>query len=579
MVISPGVSSWLNTGRDREDILYGIHSKILCRMIMGIMKIQKRHLILIGIILGGFILRAFKYGDTVVGTDVAAFARLGKNFIESGSYSFGENYNMGVFFPPGYPLFIGVVNLFSHDLFASALLVSFISSLATIPLFYLIGKELCSEEAGLFAAFAYAVYPLTIILGVYGNSDALFFCFYFFAVYVFLLSLRKDRIRDLILFGILAGIATITRPEGMFLLALPFLHSLGILGVRPTSAKKHFMRVVIMLSIFIMIIAPYMVFVKDYTGKFALSGKNNIAVLLAELSHDKEYHEIVNAPKNLYDEGAFRLTGDKTQLTGWNRNIQRSLLKDYILKDPRKFMLGYINKVLKEIKILVKLHIPILIPFLLMFFDRDLFRRRNRLVFVLFPALYFLIYPLFIIIERQTFFIVLFPLLLSSIGFVHAESAVANLFDYYGIKKNRLSLFFEKNIKYVIIAILIISSLTYLKYSSFDKVPDPVEHARAGQFLKDTLSPKYDQINVMSRKPIVSFYSDSRFTMLPYAAGRDVVDFAQFYNVDYIVVDERLLSRWEYYRELVHLDSNFENIELVFEDSSDKMIRLFKVKR
>jgi 4-amino-4-deoxy-L-arabinose transferase-like glycosyltransferase len=541
------------------------------------MKFKKEYLILVLILLIGSIVRMVKFGDTAVGTDVAAFSRLGKNFIESGSYTFGENYNMGVFFPPGYPLFIAVINLFFNDLFFSAKLVSFLASLVTIFIFYLIGRELHNEEGGLFAAFAYAVYPLSIILGVYGNSDALFFCFFFFTIYMFLLSLKKDSMLYYCLIGISAGIATITRPEGIFLIMLPSLHFFGIVGNKPPETVKRLFRVVAMLSLFIMIISPYMLFVKNYTGKFALSGKNNIVVLLAELSHDKEYHEIVNAPKNLYDKAAFSFAKDKKQLTGWNRNVQRSLLRDYILKHPLKFIQGYQKKVFQEIKILIKLFLPIMIPLMFLLFDRDLFRRRELLIFILFPIFYSLIYPFFIIIERQTFFICLFALLLSSIGYVHSGFALSHLFNFYGIESNRVAIFMKKYIKHIIIVIFIISGAIYLQLSSFHKVPEPVEHARAGHFLKNAYSMEYEKVNVMSRKPIVSFYSDARYTMLPYARALDVIEFAKLNNVDFIVVDERLLGQWTYYDELVRMDTLSDDVQLVYKDSADKMIRLFKI--
>lgn len=543
------------------------------------MKIKKEHLILLLIIIVGILARMMKFGDTVVGTDVAAFARLGKNLIESGSYTFGENYNMGVFFPPGYPLFIGAMDYFFHDLFFSARMVSFISSIISIPIFYLIGKELHDEESGLFAAFAYAFYPLSIILGVYGNSDALFFCLFFLAVYLFISSLKKESIIIYLPIGIFAGMATITRPEGMFLWLLPFLHFLGFFGKKPSPARMHIKRIIIMLLLFIVILSPYMLFVKDYTGKFALSGKNNIAVLLAELSYDKEYHDIVNAPKNLYDEGAFMLTDDKKELSGWNRSAQRSLLKDYILKDPLKFIRGYKNKIILQIKTMIKLFLPFMLPLLVLFFERDMLRKRTGLIFILFPAVYFFMYPFFVIIERQTFFIVLFPMILSSAGFVLSVSLIKRFSVFCGIGKSRVAAFLEKAIKPVIIVIFIAGSLTYLRFSSFDKVPDPVEHARAAEFIKKEYSAEYEKMNVMSRKPIVSFYSDARFTMLPYAKGRDVVEFAKLYDVDLIVVDERLLSRWDFYDELLYLDKQSKDVELVYEDASDKLIRLFEVRK
>jgi hypothetical protein len=122
-----------------------------------------------------------------------------------------------------------------------------------------------------------------------------------------------------------------------------------------------------------------------------------------------------------------------------------------------------------------------------------------------------------------------------------------------------------------------ISCVIYLQLSSFHKVPEPVEHAKAGHFIKNAYSMEYEKINVMSRKPIVSFYSDARFTMLPYARALDVIEFAKLNNVDFIVVDERLLGQWTYYYELVRMDTLSDDVQLVYKDSADKMIRLFKI--
>ena len=89
------------------------------------MKIKKEHLILAGILIIGVIARVLKFEDPAMVMDTVAFSRLGKNLIEFGRYAFGENYNMGVFFPPGYPVCIGTLNLFFNDLFFSAKIVSF----------------------------------------------------------------------------------------------------------------------------------------------------------------------------------------------------------------------------------------------------------------------------------------------------------------------------------------------------------------------------------------------------------------------------------------------------------------------
>jgi len=557
------------------------------------MKIKKEHLVLMCIFLIGVIARIIKFKDSSLEMDFVAFSRLGKNLIESGRYVFGENYNVGVFFPPGYPIFIGLTDLLVNDLFVSTKLVSLFASCITILLSYFIGKELYNKESGLFAAFVYALYPVILIISVDGYSDALFFCFLTFSLYLFIISAKKDNFLIHALLGISFAMAYLTRPEGLFLLLLPFLQLLGVftpLEREPHPSfltglteklhfnKKYLLKIFVVYSVFFLVISPYMLFLKDYTGKFGLSGKSDTSILLGELSGDKGYHEIVNAPDNLYDKAAFTLTEDKTQLTGWDRKANASL-KDYILKDPVNLLKRYQKNILQEIKTLTKLIIPIILPLFFSFFNRELFRNRMSLIFIILPSIFFLLYPLFIIIEKQTLLIILFLILFSSGGFANSQSAVSELANYYSIKKNKIQQLLEKNIKYLIVIILILSSLSYLKYSSFDKSSNPAEHERTGYYLKKYVSREYEKLNVMSRKPYVSFYSDSRFTMLPYANSTDVINFAKLYSVDYIVIDERALGKWEYYDELIKMDKYSNDVELVYENSSEKLIKLFRVKR
>lgn len=542
------------------------------------MKITKELKWLVAILLVGIIARIIKFDDPAFVLDTVAFSRLGKNLVEYGRYNFGENYNMGVFFPPGYPFFIGLLDLMVKDLFVSAKLISFIASVITILLAYLVGKELYNREAGLFAAFVYALYPVILIVSVDAYSDALFFCLLLLSIYLFMISLRRDTYFMSALLGISLAAAYLTRPEGQFLLLLPLLQIFGVFGKKIFFNKKYLLKTVFIFFLFGIIISPYMLFLKNYTGKLSPTGKANISILLGELSDDREYHEVVNAPDNLYDKAAFSLTKDKSELQGWNRKENRSL-KDYILKDPLTFIKRYLKNVLREIKTLNKLLIPIALPLFFAFFSRELFRNRLRLIFMLFPLLFFLMYPMFIIIEKQTLLIVVFLILFSCGGFSNSRQAVSDLLSYYGLEKNRFLRLLERNIKYLIVIILILSSLSYMKYSSFDKTPKPVEHDRTGLYLKEHIRPEYEKINVMSAKPYVSYYSDAKFTMLPYADAADVINFAKLYNVDYIVIDERYLSKWEHYDSLLELQNYSDSVELFYEDSSDQTIRLFKMRK
>lgn len=542
------------------------------------MNIKREHILLFCIVFIGVAVRIMKFGEPVVGTDVAAFTRLGKNLIEHGRYVFGENYNMGVFFPPGYPVFVGIVNYFLNDLFVSAKLVSLVSNCITIYIAYLIGNELYGKEAGLFAALFYAFYPVILIISLQGWSDSLFFCFLLLSIYIFIIAIKKDNFFIYPLLGFSIGISYLVRPEGMFLLLFPFLHLFGMFGERVHFNKKSLMRVSTVFVIFIIIVSPYVFFLKSYTGKVTLSGKSNISVLLAELSGSNDYHQIVNAQDNLYDRAAFQLDETKTQLVGWNRGANRSL-REYILKDPVKVLKRYKANMARELKVLAKLLLPIIIPLFFVLFDRKIWKVKLNVVFIGLSLIYLILYPLFIIIEKQTLMIVIFVAFLSAQGFSVSGTSFSRILNYFSPGENKERIGLDKSIKAVIVVMLLLSSFVYLKYSSFDKSPVPIEHEIAGHYLKEAVSSDYEKLNVMSRKPLVSFYSGSRFTMLPYANSADVLQFAKLYNVDYIVIDERMLGKWDFYDELMEMHKDFQDVDLVFEDHSERLIRLFKIRK
>ncbi len=542
------------------------------------MKIRKEHILLTSILLIGIIARIIKFDGPAIVMDAVAFSRLGKNLIESGSYVFGENYNMGVFFPPGYPFFVGIANLVFKDLFFSAKIVSFIASCITIFISYFIGKELYNREAGIFAALVYALYPVILIISVDAYADSLFFCFFLLSIYIFIISLRKDNLYFISLLGISIAAAFLVRPEGFFLLALPCLQLFGVFNKRIFFNNKYLLKLALIISLFVLLVSPYMIFIRNYTGKFSLSGKANVSIILGEISGDREYHDVVNAPDNLYDRAAFVLTEDKTQLRGWN-NSRNLSFKEYLLKDPENLLIKYQKNVMREMSILIKLLIPVLLPLFFSFFSTELFKNRLRLIFIMYSCVFFLMYPLFIIIEKQTLFIVIFLVVFSSGGFSHSRQVMSRILNYYSIRNNYARHLLEMSIKPLIIILLVLSSLLYLRYSSFENTERLIENEKAGNYLNEHISASYEELNIMGRKPYVSFYSDSKFTMLPYANSKDVVNFAKLYDVDYIVIDERSLSKWYFYDELKELNRYSDDVELFYEDNSDKLLKLFRIKK
>jgi hypothetical protein len=542
------------------------------------MKIKREYLILILILFIGLLIRIHLLRiDVFHENDVVHYSHLGKNLIESGKYSYGENFNMGVFMPPGYPIFVGLLQLFIDDLSSATKLVSLIFSVITIFLFFLIGKEIYNKEAGLFAALACAVHPLILSLSIFGLPDAQFLCLQFLSIYVFIVSIRKDHLFMYVGLGMLFALTYLTKPDGLLLMLLPFLHLFGFFGNKPNINKRQLLKIFLMISVFILSISPYLIFLKNNTGQFSVTGKVQVNLMIAEEGGGVEFHKLVGISGGPYERVAYALNEGKDQVKGFDSKVQFSLV-NYVLKDPFFHLSRYIRNVLHEVKVLFKLLAPILLPLFFTFFYKDLFKIKTRLIFLLLPVLYSAIYPFFYVIERHMSVIVSHTILFSSVGFMNSDKALLNLFDFYNIRKNKIISFLGKNIKYIILAIMVISSILYIAFSEHGKRDVAIEHVNAGYFLKDTVSSEYEKLNVMALRPFVSFYSNARFTMLPYANSIDVIDFAKLYNVDYIVIDERFMNGWEAYDELIEMDKYSDKVELVYKDNTDKLIKLFRIK-
>lgn len=525
------------------------------------MRIKREQGILILILILSGLLRIYLFKNlTFIDTDGASYARLGKNLIETGNYAFGENYNMGIIFPPGYPIFIGLVNIFTGDLFVAGKLVSLLASLGTIAVFYWIGKLLYNRQAGLFAALAYAIYPFVIEATIDVQTESLFFLFLALSIYLFILLVKHSSYLRFILLGLFSGFAFLIRPEGMVLLVLPLL----VLTKR--FSRKDILKILTSFLTFVLIAVPYQCFLRKATGKFMLSGKGGINVLIGESDGDKNYDKIV-----------YSLSPEKDQINVMKRNTEISLL-GYITSNPLRFAKRYAKNFLQQIKHLFILLTPIMLGLFFSFFCKDLLNSKARLALLVLGLFLFCLPPIFFVHFRLIFPTILVLILFACVGFANAPIVVSDLLGYYNVAENSITSFLEKNIKRFMVFILLLCSLLYIGQEFLTKKAWPSEHLKAAAFLKE-IAPQYEQINVMSRKPWVSFYSNSRHTTLPYASSREVIDFAKRYDVDYVVIDERLLSKWDVYSDLMDMERFSEDVDIVYRANSPSLIKVLNVKR
>ncbi|PIN75789.1 hypothetical protein COV17_03530 [Candidatus Woesearchaeota archaeon CG10_big_fil_rev_8_21_14_0_10_36_11] len=525
---------------------------------------KKVYFLLLFLILLGICIRIPLFNqEEFINPDGIAYARLGQNLIERSEYSFRENHNWGIIFPPGYPLFIGLTNLVVNDLFIAGKIVSLLASILTIVIFYFLGKELHNENVGVFAATAFTMYPFIIRTATQVLTESLFFLFFFLSLYLFF-RLYKTRTKLLlVLFSITVAGTYLIRPEGVFLLVLPilFLRSQektknGMKRWNILPDINNLLRVVFILVIVILIAFPYISFITESTGHITISGKSGMNVLVGEVVTGGDYEKIV-----------YSLNEEKNQIDIFEKNNNVSLL-GYIGDNPTEFRQRFFNNILNEIKWIFLLAIPIIIPLLFSFLNKGFLKDTQNKIIITLIILFVLIYACFFInFARFMLPIILLLLLLSLTGFVHSTKIITQKITLHRIKRNMFVRFIEKNSKRIIVLFLIVSSIPYIVYYGFMYEHDLTEYVDAASFLKEKY-PEYEQINVMSRRPEISFYSEAKYTNLPYANYKDIIHFGKLYNVDFIVIDEGNLEKWDNYEELTQMDKLSDDVTLVYDDSS-----------
>ena len=167
-----------------------------------------------GIWLIGLIFRLFYYDETIpLNMDALFYFMYSVDITSIGKLP--ENYDIA---KPGWSYLLGVVfSIFNFEytmqyMQLQKLLSISISSLTVFPLFFLI-KKFSQSKYALLGVLIFAVEPRIIQNSLSGNAESIFI---FFIVTTILLFLNKNN-KIIYLSFLFAGIATIIRPEGLFL--------------------------------------------------------------------------------------------------------------------------------------------------------------------------------------------------------------------------------------------------------------------------------------------------------------------------------------------------------------------------
>ncbi len=540
---------------------------------------KNKNIILLGIVIIGFLFRLYFFQTyPYISFDGTEYARLGKNLIERGVYAFGSNNldNTGVIFPSGYPIFIGLMNLFFQDLFISGTVVSMLAGILSIYLIYLVAKELFGLEAGLFAAFSLAVCPPIADFSAKIMAESLFIFFILSAFLLFIKNIKSQSNFKSIFLGIAIGFIFLTKPEGAPFILLPLLYFYFARKNGKENLKKIIAGSLLSMIFLFAVISPYLIFLKNKTGEFAFSGKGGVNIATGEFLQGREYQDV---PGSEYFQ-TFRALDDENLEMGINKDFSQSFAQS-IKKDS----LGFLNRYIKNLYIgfydlgIYILPSLLILPIIFAFKDRKTYKRPEILAFSAISIIIFLILPLYQVRQRYLFAVIVFLIIFASSGYIVLQNTLKNLFcdnkKHFCRFFSKDSLeFISKNIKALMIAApLIIIFFPLVK----DIHPVFIEHKKAGEFIKNNISGEYEKLNIMAIKSTVCFYANSSCTGLPYAELDKIIEYSKKKKVDYIVIDERYTGFYPNYSELINLDKFRNGYKLVYENKIPAVIRVFEV--
>lgn len=462
-----------------------------------------------------------------IGDDGAYYARVAGNLMAGKGITFnpGEAY---LIHPPLYPLMIGLFNLLIRNLELSAHLVSIAAfSLTVIPLF-LFAESAYSRNVAHWTCLLYFTNGFVLAHSNLVMADTLFVLLAMTELYLVHQSIQAKNIEPLsgILIGWIAGIAYLTRPEGLVLYLVCVLALLVLASASWTSRSR-----VILVSFlaFLFFYLPYMRFVHQTTHRFQMSRG------VMEIFIKREMDIFSPEPEKYLEVKKIRegLTDDKTRLR-MDEFVENFNLPRILAKDRFKLIRSATGSALWRFLELNQYLFGGL-GFLLIGASwcgvSWTERRKKSEYLLLFFLSSFSLKLLGQFLPR--YFFHYFPILLLWMG------NGLETFRNWGCASFRWDSRRSVGFVLVICFFLAIPSAWYLKRVLMD-YPMPFEYKELGLWMKQNL-PEVESESILSRQPSVSFYSEGRIRKLPYVDRiEDLLTYMNHVGAKYFVVADDL---------------------------------------
>jgi len=498
-------------------------------------------------------------GFSSIGTDGVVYALVGESIAEGNGISlYGEPHTI---FGPLLPIFIAFFYLIIGNLELAAHAATIFFGLASIPLFYILVREIFSKEIALttlplFALSANFIWPYITVPTPQIAAG-------FFAMLTMLALFKISKIgqvlskKDLIWFvvvGLSIGLSYLARLE-YFLLMLPVLIYIYWIHRGNLSHRNILKCLTLVIVGFTIVTLPYIIFLHGALEQWTMTGKlgGTVSRLITGQpprtgdNFIKGVSVLEEVGDGVLSKAVKSIPANLKRFFKHLRDAERSLTKTFGFIGIIFLAFG-LRKLLKE-KMFRVLWIMIISVSLL-----------PLVVYVVSNIPNYLTQYLFV-------FIMLVGLGLNY--FLH------ELKSWFQISEN----------KYKIISCLLIAIVSFYFFfpiiQSYLFLPDdfqPRESKELGRWMKNNIS-GIEQETILSRKPNLSFYSGARFEVIPDIEVNELVSYMKDKGIRYVVIDNRsLVNDRSQFLLLLDPSINIVGLKLVhFVDFHDKKTLLYSV--
>ena len=513
---------------------------------------KKEWVLLMGFMALAFIIRLFflRY-EYVLSPDGVYYAILGKNLI-SGNLKDG----LSTYWPPLYPLLIGISSFIFQDLEFSGRFTSVLAgSLLVIPVYLLI-RNFHGKDVASLGTILIIVYPSLISYSTKVATESTYTLFLMIGILVGWYALSKGNTYTFLLPGLVFGACYLIRPEAIGYMGLMMLLTISTGLIRkPLTFKRILLNNIVLISGFVILALPYILYIHQETGKWTISEKfsaNFGSVSLFTLSEDKS----TTLADRLY-AGSHSI--DEHSDSGLKLNPSESInlnLSEIMINSIKGLKYNYEAAIPKTFPIFF-----IILSAIGLFRTGWLQERASREVYLL---LFFIstIIGYSVTEPNPRYLVPQLPILIywAANGIVELENWFIETFKHL----KRISLVKDRRIiRAFIVAVVLFTLMPGITYPMRgNKLDQPIEQKQVALWIKEHA---HSRPLIMSTGPWAAFYSGGEHLYLPDEEYSVVIEYARRKNVNYIVIDERLIpqkrSRLQF---LLDRESQHPELKLVY---------------